>query len=87
MLDKDTPCPPDIPPHTFNAIKRHVLERKPTGGFMTAVLTNNLRDAFGCADVENLPALHNIVKYLHWEVPAMCWGSPEKVNTWLKGDE
>ena len=72
-----------IPPQTKASIERYVAAHKPTGGFVHAVLSNDLSGAFRRADEENLANLYDIVDYCHWEIPGNCWGSPEKVAAWL----
>jgi len=79
------PNPKNCPVRTREAIDRYVADHCPVGGFLTAVLSNDLRSAVGQADDENLAHLPDIVCYLHWEVPASCWGSPKAVEKWLKG--
>ena len=74
-----------IPRHTLGGIKRYVENRIPPGGFLTAVLENNLRKSFGQADKENREALFEIVCHCYKELPYDCWGSPEKVKNWLLG--
>ena len=74
-----------IPKHTLGGIKRYVENRIPPGGFLTAVLENNLRKSFGQADKENREALFEIVCHCYKELPYNCWGSPEKVKNWLLG--
>lgn len=56
----------------------------PTGGFLRAVLGNDLREAFGRADIHNRHAMFDIVSYIWNNLPAACWGSYEKVDAWLK---
>ncbi len=53
------------------------------GGFMTAVLTNNLFDAIGKADLENQAKIVEIVKWVYNEAPMDCWGSVDKMNAWI----
>lgn len=66
---------------------RYVEERVPTGGFLEAVLCNDLKEAFGRADLENRRNLGAIVYWLYNSAPADCWGSPKKVRDWLAGGE
>ena len=68
---------------TIQAIDRYANDRCPPGGFVRAVLENNLTQAYGYADAENFASLKEIVKYCYWEIPGDCWGSPEKVRAWL----
>ena len=70
---------------TLDSLDRYVDHRIPTGGFLYAVLTNNLFEAFGRADRENSDTLREICDYIYSELPAGCWGSMEKVAWWLKG--
>jgi hypothetical protein len=59
------------------AIDRWVADACPMGGFMTAVLENDLAMAMGKADEGARENLFDIIKYLWNECPAHCWGSKE----------
>lgn len=72
-----------IPERTRNSIRRYVVDKVPPRHFVTAVLENNLFEAFGRGDEENLDALKEIVIYIYNEIPSGCWGSPRKVKAWL----
>lgn len=65
-------------------INRHALLHEPKGDFLTAVLSNNLREAFARADNGNQKTMHQIVSYCHNQIPGVCWGSPEKVKAWIE---
>lgn len=65
------------------SLKRYVENKIPTGGFLRAVLENNLFVAIGRADIQNRNKLHNICIYIYNELPSNCWGSKEKVEKWL----
>ncbi len=67
----------------LEGINRFVLRHQPVGGFLTAVLSNNLREALAQADPNNATIMLQIVSYCHNEIPGSCWGSPEKVKAWL----
>ncbi|KKN45148.1 hypothetical protein LCGC14_0686010 [marine sediment metagenome] len=71
-----------LPQHIQGAMDRWVEQAIPPGGFLTAVLSNNLRGAFGCADHINLQHMQEIVMYCYWEIPGNCWGSRESVAAW-----
>jgi hypothetical protein len=73
-------CPEDC----VESLKRYVEHGIPVGDFLTAVLENNLREAFGRADIYNREALFDIVCYCWNEIPATCWGSPERVKAWIE---
>ena len=70
----DDPCCYDrIQPYILNKIREWVEKGSPIGGFLTAVLENNLSSAIACADEYNFPAIPAIVSYLYNEVPCGCW--------------
>lgn len=75
---------PQIKQSTYDALDRYAQGGVPVGGFLYAVLTNNLFDAVGRADSENRATLKEILAYVYNEPPSPCWGSPEKVRAWLK---
>jgi hypothetical protein len=74
------------PPKVVDAIKRYVDSRLPPGGFVTAVLANDLRESLVRADHINRHYIREIVTYCWNEIPASCWGSYEKVDMWLRGE-
>ena len=55
----------------------------PPGDFVRAVLSNDLNEAIARADDVNIHALLHIVAYVREHLPAVAWGSSEKVNRWL----
>ncbi len=67
----------------LESLKMYVDDRIPTGSFLGAVLSNDLRGAMMRADDDNLATLFHIVAYVYNEIPSECWGSPERVNAWL----
>lgn len=68
----------------LGALERYINNGINPGGFMTAVLHNNLCEAFGRADFMNAANLKNIVGYVYNHVPSNAWGSPEKVEQYVK---
>ena len=74
---------PGIPDHTRGAIERYVFDRREPGGFLTAVLCNDLMAAVARADGQNILALKEICQFVYNEVPGSAWGSPKKVANWL----
>jgi hypothetical protein len=73
-----------IKPTIIEGIRRYADDHCPTGGFLEAVLSNDLAEAFRRADKDNRDAMFEIVMYCYNEIPSDCWGSPEKVRSWLK---
>jgi hypothetical protein len=73
-----------IPPTTMAALLRYVNKGYMPGHFLTAVLTNDLFEAVGQADVDNIQALPEIVKFVYTEVPGNAWGSKEAVREYSR---
>ena len=76
-----------MPTLTKECIDNYVKLRIPTGGFLYAVLTNNLSEAIGRADENNMKCIVGIVRYIYNECPAACWGSEDRVMEWLKREK
>jgi hypothetical protein len=76
-----------IPPSTKYQIDEYIKDRMPPGGFLNAVLSNNLMEAFVRADDNNAFHMKAILTYLYNDCPSACWGSPEKVEEWLNPKE
>jgi len=72
-----------IAPRFQESIDGYVEHHHRTGGFLQAVLSDKLIEAISRADEQALDNLPHIVAYLWNEVPSGCWGSPEKVQSWL----
>jgi len=83
---KDTTLRDRVPLLVLDSLDRYVQHHIQPGGFLTAVLENNLKEALGRADSQNRYALFDIVMYIYNEIPFQCWGSEEAVKEWLKRD-
>ena len=71
-----------VPERTLEALDNWAKSGQPPGGFVAAVLENDLADSVRRADSRNSAALVDIVRYLINELPRGCWGSFDKVATW-----
>ena len=71
-----------IPKHMVDSIQRYIEMGASVGGFLTALLSNDLSLTFGRADETNRAAINGWVTFLWNEAPAGCWGSQEKVAAW-----
>lgn len=69
---------------TIQTINDYVEHGYKPGSFVTAVLANDLKGAFGRADMENRLTLYAICSYVYNEIPSISQGSYEKVEEWLK---
>ncbi len=72
-----------ISPGIIEVIREYADQHHETGGFLRAVLSNDLAEAVGIADEDNLKVLPEIVAYCYNEIPSMCWGTSKKVKDWL----
>ena len=67
-----------------HALFRYLDKGIPPGGFLTAVICNDLLSAVSHADEWNLELIPQYVKYLYNEAPGNCWGSTEAMQTWME---
>ena len=68
----------------IDSLERYIQHGIPTGGFLEAVISNNLQDACRRADEQNRYRLFDIVAWLYNEAPIECWGSPEAYIAWIE---
>lgn len=73
-----------LPEHIRDGVLNYVEKGWPIGGFLTAVFTNNLMEAFARADDINRVQLYAICSWVYNEAPSGCWGNPAKVRLWLE---
>lgn len=71
------------PDSTRARIDDYVTHGRGVGGFLRAVLENDLMHAVQFADDENLVALPHIVAYITDRVPVRAWGSERAVTAHL----
>jgi hypothetical protein len=72
----------EISPLTMAGLNGWISHGIQPGGFLTAVLCNDLREAVVRADDENLRALPEIVYWIRRNAPIACWGSPAAMYRW-----
>ena len=77
----------NVPEHLRDGLRAWVEIGRPPGGFLMAVLQNDLVGAFGRADEKSTAGLKYVVMWLYNRAPSGCWGSPENVRDWLKMHE
>ncbi len=71
-----------IPEHMRGAVERWINNGIAPGSFLTAVLCNDLKEAFGRADDINGPRVGDYIRFFYSDAPAGCWGSPAKFAEW-----
>jgi hypothetical protein len=72
----------NVPEHCQDGLIDYLVHGHPVGSFLTAVLSNDLREAAGRADETNRVALHCYVAFLYNCAPAPAWGSEDAVARW-----
>jgi hypothetical protein len=63
-------------------VRAYVERGYPIGGFLTALLANDLVQTVKRADAVNLALIPAWVDFMLGQLPAACWGSPERVRNW-----
>lgn len=71
-----------VPNHQREGLFEYIRVGRPTGGFLFALLSNDLFDAVGRADRGSLGGMKATVSFLRW-MPIGCYGSRDAVNKWM----
>ena len=69
------------------AMKLYLLEGIDPGGFLKAILSDNLRQAVARADYVNSTEIANIMTWVELFAPPESFGSLDKVNAWMDDSE
>jgi len=75
-----------VPEGLHGGLRGYVMLHIEPGGFMSAVLRNDLLGAVQNGDTESRAYLSRIVQFLYWSIPSSAWGTPEAVEQWLAVD-
>lgn len=73
-----------VPETAHDTIIGYLLHGLRPGHFLTAVLSNDLREACNRADAANGAALCSYVKFFYAFIPSIAWGSEARVTDWLR---
>lgn len=73
-----------IPAHMVEGVCTYVEQGIPPGGFLRAVLENNLVQSAVRADLSNRQRLVEYAQLVYWELPSGCHGSKADVDDWVK---
>lgn len=74
-----------IPKYMRNPLAEYVINHKSVGGFLKALLSNNLFETYEYADDNNIRNIPAYLNYLYNHAPSGCWGSLENYQAWIKG--
>lgn len=70
--------------HAGKSLWRWIENGISPGGFLTAVLRNDLAGAVDKADDRNVELIPNYVRLLYNFAPAGCWGSERQMSDWFE---
>ena len=73
-----------IPPGLLEGLDRYFTDHLRTGGFLQAVLQNDLVDTIFRAHPDSLRALAEIVYLIRDTAPPGSWGSCLQVEAWIR---
>lgn len=76
-----------IPEHLRPGLTRYFVDRIEPGGFLRAVLENDLNEVIGRAKADiTMKTIRSLVVYLWNCAPGNSYGDPNKVQAWLAGE-
>ena len=73
-----------IPEHMREGVDFYITVGGPTGHFLTALFSNDLRETFDRADDINAAGIRDYMRFLYTYAPAGCWGSEANFQRWRK---
>ena len=75
---------PNCPvPYMQSGVDNYVEHGIPPGSFLTALFSNNLKEAYRRADDANTAAMNDWVRFMINDMPSASQGSPERVREWI----
>lgn len=75
------------PEHIRESVLAYVNDGREPGGFLRAVMENDLVEAIRRADETNLALIPHIVAWMMTSIPAHAWGSRQNVERHLARKE
>lgn len=73
-----------IPEHCRDGLLSYIMDGIEPGGFLCAVLENDLVGAFGKADNINADRMEDYARFIVNYAPRDSWGSRKIVDAWIK---
>jgi hypothetical protein len=77
----------EIPEHTQQSIQNYLLRGYNPGGFVTAILANDLDRAVSVADTVNRQMFWAIARWVQTRCPDSARGSYEAVEAWCRDQD
>jgi len=73
-----------LPPRLRGGLERYRDRGIRPGGYLQAVLRNDLAGALGRADPESWDSLAAIMRWITEDMPHDAWGSRDAVESWIR---
>lgn len=73
-----------IPEGTYDSLRRYVQWGVPLGGFLAALVSNDLMGAANRADDRHVLCFHELARFVFNEMPVGCQGSRPAVRAWIE---
>ena len=70
--------------YMVDSVRMYIEKGVMSGGFLTALFSNDLVGVYNRADKANEEAMKKWVTFLFCYAPASCWGSKERVLDWSR---
>ena len=61
----------------------YIVNHTAVGGFLQALISNDLRETFGKADIINQKLVYDYLYFMYNYAPSACWGRPEAYGAWV----
>lgn len=71
-----------LPDHMHASLVEYIERGSAVGGFLEALLSNDLKQTCIRADSDNVEIIGLYVNWLYDNAPAPCWGSAKKFAAW-----
>jgi len=71
-----------IPSRMTDGLVSYIVDGQRPGGFLEAVLSNDLNAAVARGDDENRKLLSNYILFLFNRAPGGCWGNRDLFESW-----
>jgi len=81
--DDTTPIWLGIPLHMQDSLAGYLLYGQRVGHFLTAFLSNDLKEAVARADDTNVVHFREYMMFLYNRAPPDCFGSPQAHAAWI----
>jgi hypothetical protein len=74
----------NIPEHTQESLTNYIERGYKPGGFLTAVLCNDLFGSLSSADHLNKDCLEDIVRWIYMNLPPSMYKTENNINAWCQ---